>query len=349
MSFAVNETLYEKGIISLQRSDTNKKINGFEKQFENVSGLHTEIYNQPFLRFLLQTISKEGEYMTFDEIYQHFKFVVEKNFIGKTLNNSPFKQIICKNCKEPIYRFESNRISSLPQSLSCQNCKSPNYCDSFIFMDDWEIGVSELEYYLDKLCQINAIHQGYQAYCNKCIEINPLMAYDISNIGKMKKQELIDFIESLYCPRCEELGNVQKVYTFNEELFGLWESGNWLEWFVYRLLLESKIKFSYIDHGVILRKENKQEVEVDVLLLINDRVISIECKDVKVDKTAKKEEVDDILKLIDFSDVVVFVTTSNIESKTKKHLESTSKELKKPFIFIEGKDIESIPEVLESV
>ena len=353
MTLTDDEILSKRGIISIKNSGSNKKIVEFERVFENVNKLYAEIKNIPFLRFLLQTISKEGEFMTFDELHQYVRCVVEKNinrkkYINRTLTDSPLKQIICKNCNDSIYRIECDKVDMVPDTIKCQNCKSPNYRDSFIIRDDWDIGVNELEYFLDKLCQIRVFHEGYQTYCTKCIEVKPLTPLGIDAIGKLKKQELIEYIEAFYCHRCKKLGTIQKVYAFNESLFQLWTSGNWLEWYVYRLLTASEIKFSYIKQGALIQKENKEEVEIDILLVSNSKVVSIECKDIKIVKTAKKDEVDQILKLIDFSDVIVFITTTEIESKTKRDLELVSKGYKKPisFIFIEGKDIESLPEFL---
>ena len=353
MTLTDDEILLKRGIISIKSSHSNEKITEFERVFENVNKLYAEIKNMPFLRFLLQTISKKGAFMTFDELHKYVRYVIEKTInekrnINRTLIDSPLKQIICKNCNEPIYRIECDKMDMVPDTIKCQNCKSPNYRDSFIIRDDWDIGVNELECFLDKLCQIRVIHEGYQTYCTKCIEVKSLTSLDIDAIGKSKKQELIEYIEAFYCPRCKKLGTIQKVYAFNESLFQLWTTGFWLEWYAYHLLTASEIKFSYIKQGALIQKENKEEVEIDILLVLNSKVVSIECKDIKIDKTAKKSEVDEILKLIDFSDFIVFVTTTEIESKTKKHLESVSKGYKKPisFIFIEGKDIESLPEIL---
>lgn len=343
-----NEILSERGIISTKRSESNKKISKFEENFENTNKLFAEINNMPFLRFLLQAISKKGEFITFDELHQYIRKSVDKELHARTLADSPFKKIMCKNCNNPIYSVEYDKVGSMPPTIKCQNCKSPNYRDSFIVVDDWDIGVNELEHCIDKLRQLRVIHEGYQTYCTNCIEVKPLTPLDVGAVSKLNKQALIEYVKSFYCNRCKKLGTTQKVCSFRDDLFQLWGGGGWLEWYVYRILTTSKIKFSYIKQGVIVQKENKEEVEVDTLFVLDNKIGSIECKDIKIDKSAEKNDVDSILKLIDFSDIIVFVTTTEIKSRTKKDLDSVSENLEKQilFIFIEGKNIEHFSEIL---
>jgi len=59
MNFINNEILLKHGIISIRDSETNKKIAEFENNFKNINELYSEINNIPFLRFLLQIISKK--------------------------------------------------------------------------------------------------------------------------------------------------------------------------------------------------------------------------------------------------------------------------------------------------
>jgi len=274
--------------------------------------------------------------------------MINGNYIKRTLNDSPLKQILCKKCNKPIHRIECDNINNLPNIITCQHCKIPNHYDSFIITDDWNFTVNNMEHFLEMLCRTRSIHEGYQIYCTKCIEIKPLKPLNVDNLQEFSKQELIKYLRSFYCNRCGNISAIQKVYSINETLFYVWTNGIWLEWYTHQLLINSKMKISYIKQGARIRKENKEEVEIDVLLISNNKIISIECTDIKIDKVAERNNVDKILKLIDISDFVVYVTTTEIESKVKKNLLLVSKESKKPvsFIFIQGNEIENLPKIL---
>lgn len=341
----VNNILLKHGIVSLRKADTNKKIRKAEENFKNMGLLYSEIYSKPFLRFILQAISKEGEFLSFNELQKYILSSVENGYIERTLKESPVKRIKCKRCNESIYCIESDNLNTLPFSITCLKCKCQNYEDTYSIEEDWDIDSNTLEKILDKLIYINAIYENYQIYCVRCTGLKRFTPIDVTSLENLGERKLLEYIKTFYCPRCKNLGTAQQIFALDESLFHIWTTGLWLESYIYNILLNSGLKFNFITQGVLARKENKEEVNIDVLILHNDKVISIECKDIRIDNKAKKGDVDQILKLVDISDIIVFITTTEIESDTKRNLESVSKKLT-PFLFVEGKDIETLPEIL---
>ena len=350
------ETILNEREIEIRASNTQRIVKNFENDFDNVNQLGDILFENPFMRFILQAIAKEGEFITFNELYSYLDYTKpkekeqgypNKHLILRTLSESPLKKMSCQKCGISMHSIESTKLKTLPEKKKCPECKSIHYKDNFRITDDWNIGVTEFEEFIKKLDEIDIIKRGFQMYCPSCEEIHPIYPIKKPKISSLKKNELINYINNFYCPRCKNLGTIQEIYAFTEHAFKLWETGLWLEWYVKKILKNSGVSFDYLEQGVKVQK-NKKEYEVDVFAIKNKKIISVECKDIKIGNKVPKGEVGEILKFLDFSDAVVFVTCTIIKLKDKQNIENICRKLKKQVLFIEGHEIEKLPTLLKN-
>jgi hypothetical protein len=107
-----------------------------------------------------------------------------------------------------------------------------------------------------------------------------------------------------------------EMYSMQEPILSFWAKGNgvWLEWYV-KNVIKKHLPDCPIEQGLIV--ENKEVVQVDVVLLRNKRIISLECKALSPRKSASFSEVSDALKPLSFSDEVFLVTTTVLRENDK--------------------------------
>lgn len=247
---------------------------------------------------------------------------INKTNLMNTLSESPIKKAVCVNCNNEIYLFA--KYESAPE-IRCPKCGRKK-CT---IQDDWSLSIDMypiVVHYLDILEKGGIVSKTYEKYCPLCISYEPL---------KVKDREMS-------CKKCGNRYEIKWVYTPPEEIYNIWEGGVWLEWYVKKLLINSGLEAL---QGRKIKGENYHEIEVDCILAKSNKIISIECRSKSFDKAYDEEP--DIIKSFPFSDYVIFVTTTKIGEGTKLRYKKISPKCKK--IFVEGKDIEKLPEIIANI
>jgi hypothetical protein len=117
--------------------------------------------------------------------------------------------------------------------------------------------------------------------------------------------------------------------------------GVWFEWYV-KSIVRKDLPDCPVEQGLLV--SNKEAVEVDVLLLKDGKVISFECKAISPRKSANFNEVSDVLKPLDFSDLVLLVTTTALKENDKRLLLKRGNEKLR---IVEGPDIENVVKLIK--
>ena len=157
-----------------------------------------------------------------------------------------------------------------------------------------------------------------------------------------KKPNAESWEYKLKCEKCGRIMEINYVFTPHKEIVELWKDGYWLEWYVKNLLSSSLETDIY--SGIRMKKiKNKREIEVDCILYFSNKVISIQCRAKDFSRPYKEDP--EILDLMEFSDVVIFVTTTEISESLESKWKRIKPKIKK--IFVRGREIEDLPNIIK--
>jgi len=316
--------LKKRGYELRKKSNTGKIVEKFEKE-EISKKLFNLMKSDQVFRVIGYYLFKKS-IMNVNDLVRE----ISKSNLGYTMSESIVKKAICKHCKNEILfpKFDPK------PNISCQKCGRKD----FSIENDWELkrdiyGV--LIHYLNKLVTNGILSRNLETHCPACLTGSEY--FDEDEIKKGTKN-----VQELFCKKCGRFNEIKWIYTPPETISDLWESnGAWLEWYVKNLLSHKNID---VVQGVTI-KSNKQEIEVDCILVKSNKIISIECRSKSFNRTYGEEL--DISKLSPFSDYVVFVTTTKFGDNLKSRYAKIAKRCKK--LFIDGNEIERLPEIISKI
>lgn len=335
MTKIIKHKLNNKGFEIIGESNTRKIIKRFE---ENVlsKNLFDMFYANPILRILAQYTFEKGLAQIF-ETTQNIVRLDLQNLIKPIL-----KVKICENCGQKVFYFDEEKPPK-DIEIKCSSCHHKHIRTE----DTWEITIREIVDYFNVFNKIGVAKKVLSCGCPNCFQIKniPEFSYDDFIKNRIKKNSLKELI---FCDKCRALNEIIWAYMIDENIREPWKSGVWLEWYV-KSILKNKLKIK-VEQGILVRdKQTKNQIEVDGLFLKNNKLFSLECKALSLDKRAEEDEVKDVIKLFDFSDKIIFVTTAKIgENIKQRYRKLFEKRYKGNLIFIEGKEIEDIPKLLKN-
>ncbi len=141
----------------------------------------------------------------------------------------------------------------------------------------------------------------------------------------------------LLCNQCDSLTYLSVQVFAHPELnnFIKGAQGYWLEWYVWRIVKE---EYS-CEVGVKIKKEDI--VEVDVVAVVNNKTVFLECKDTHEEDFLKKLHI--VNKICDYFVLVSTCSVNNTCLKAAKEI------LGEKFIYIESYKIENINEIMRQL
>lgn len=334
----IRKKLYAKGYEPIGESETRKNVKKIDTN--KISAVLFEIfYKNPIYRIIAQETFGEGMIHAPSAIQSIIKLDL------KNLIQAPLKSITCNGCDKKILTFNK---SGNPPNISDMKCSDLD-CrhNKFRLEDDWQLSIKEMVEYCNFLHKNKILQRVLSPSCPNCFEISDFMEFSYKNFqkNKIKKSQIS---KMLFCEKCKTLNEIYLIYTLNEEISNLWQSGTWLEWYVKKILEHNKLN---IEQGIKIRdrKNKKNQIEVDGLFIKDNKLFSIECKSISLDKRAEENEVKDVIKLSDFSDRIIFVTTAKIGANIKdRYTKLVEKKTDAKLIFVEGKEIENLPYILKN-
>ncbi len=331
MNKIIKNALKSKGYEFVGESETRKITKKIEK---SITSLHffKLFFKKPIIRIVSHYTIGRGLTSLFT-ITQD----IGKINLQEFLKSSPIKKVICDECEHKMYSLPNNIKKGVSERKICPRCHKKN---TGKLIDDWEIGVLEVIECLDELININLLKKRLLKSCPQCFSIKDI---DLINYTNLKKIPLDNLKQSLFCSKCKNMSEIIWAYISDKQMIDFWSSGAWLEWYI-KTMLKSKLNINSEQGVFVLNKRNKNRVEVDNLFVKKKKIFSIECKALSLDKRAG-EEVNDIIKLFPFSDVIIFITTSRIREDVKERYRDVTEG---NLIFIEGKEIEDLPKILKA-
>jgi len=240
-----------------------------------------------------------------------------------TIRESPVKKLACRACHYTICPILKG--SQSPTAV-CPKCRK----GGCLITDDWEAGVDKAVWssYLDSLRKAGLIARHFEVGCPSCLTVTHYEE------GKLTT-------DHMKCKACKTFNENKWVYTVPEDIRLIWDSnggGIWLEWYAKELLTKS---FPDVLQGVFVRnKKTKKAIEVDCLIARKGKLVSVFSRVLPIDKRGETKDFADLEKVRKFSDVVIVITTTRVSSDVTDFYKG------KRVIFIEGKDIEALPEVM---
>lgn len=329
--------LNERGFKTVRRSTAGKLVEKFEKD-PNSKILFNLIWKKPSLRVLGQVFCDKLP-ITRDQIGEILK---TKEPLKRALSESPDKNLLCRSCSSVIGKYNIYEGEKPAVKVRCVKCNTLNLLSRCEEKDDWTFPAVTIAVYLDQLAEVGMFTPNLLADCSKCSESRYIVPLLLDSIRSLRSQKLKEYVESFYCKRCNRIYDLTRVYTAPDHVAKMWgKQGYWLEWYVKQILKKKLPTFS-MEQGILLRN-GKTEKEVDAVLLMHDKIISFECKAISPRTRASFSDVSDALKLLDFSDKVVLVTTTMIKENEK---ESLVKRGEQKLVIVEGPAIEKIAHLL---
>jgi len=235
----------------------------------------------------------------------------------------------CKNKKcenildrKNVLDFNGNVFKN---NITCPNCKTKNNLERKDYRPDFNPDIDDLIRVLLMGIKYKVFSLTYIRRCYQCDTFSYLDegAHFTAKCPKCKQHRTLS---SEFAPADEVLEKITKE-----------QQGHWLEWYVWKILHENKHDSSV---GIKLQK-NKTTFECDLILLINGKLICVECKDSNDESFISK--LHNRKNLIDYYVLV----TSN---KTKPDVVHTINQIfPKKFLHIASKDIEHLATLLKSI
>lgn len=327
--------LVQKGFTRVKTSNTRKIVTRFEEN-PHSKQIFDAIYGKPFLRTVLQLLLQETLPITRDQVREVLKS--SKDRLKLSLNESPDKNVLCRNCSEIIHRYNTYEENKPSWKMKCPKCNAPNDLSKCREEDDWSFPVISITSYLDQLVKTGMLASTVLGNCTRCMKSGSFKQVPFKNLDTLSEQELKRYAKKFYCGQCGRFYDLMEIYSMQEPILSFWAKGNgvWLEWYV-KNVIKKHLPDCPIEQGLVVK--NKEVIQVDVVLLKDRRIISFECKALSPRKTASFSEVSDALKPLDFSDEVFLVTTTVLKENDKKILlRQGAGKLK----VVEGPDIEKI-------
>jgi hypothetical protein len=344
----IKNELSNRGFDQIFSTDNRNAVLTFES-YKTSETLLDEIYNKPFLRVILQLISSKSihEPNTFPmnkedirTLFSKYKEKLKLDVIG-----CPDKKLICHHCRHRTVIIPYNiYFNQKPHnSIRCPVChmdNDPSLCEE---EDDWSF--FEEKYFSKFITPFIAILEDNKIIstyllgtCFRCHRSNkePIKEFPKVKLNPYSNPTLMAYIKNFHCKECGHFYDFEKMIDFEPKQKEFWikKGGAWFEWYVKNLIKISNPS-SPIEQGIQIK--NGETLEIDVILLKNNRLITIQCKATNPDKL-KFEQVADVIKLLPFSDEIYLITTALISENDKKSLlKHCGDKLK----IISGKDIES--------
>lgn len=299
--------------INLKRSNAGKIILNFESS-ETSNNLFKFLKFHLSMRLILSALIKSR--FDLDDAWEKLNKIIEKQKI------SFMKSATCHSCNELIETLHIlDDKTHLTHSISCPHCSTKNILSSkdyiYVINPYFENFIRVLLY----CCKLKILSQNYVYNCFKC-----------GSIFATKENEKLKSI----CPKCKEyLYLSTQFFPLYEEFENLTkdENGYWLDWYVWRLL----DKKGEIGVEVI---SDKNHFECDIIKLIRNKRVIIECKDTNNDDHFLSK-LASIKKVCDF-----YVLVSSVEIK-QDTINTIEEIMDSKFIYIEPKQIENIQKILK--
>jgi hypothetical protein len=331
--------LVKRGVNSVSSSNTRKVIQVFE-QNEQSEEIFRTLCERPFLRILMHLVAQQSLPITKDQIQQMLWECRER--LKQVLKISTEKNLLCRNCAEIIQRYNIYDENRPTWKIRCPKCNAPNELSQSKEENDWSFPIISVTSYLDQLVKAGILTSKVLGNCTRCMRSEAFDQLPLKTLDSLSAQELRVYVKRIYCKQCGKLYDFTELYDLSELMSPLWSmNGTWLEWYVKNILANAYANCP-VEQGIVVKRQ--EAVEVDVILLRNEKIVTFECKGLSTRRNASFNDVSEVLKLLDFSDQVFLVTTTTLKENDKKSLLKMGNGKMK---VIEGYGIEQIREKIE--
>lgn len=299
-----------------------------------------DLFNsQPLCRLIFQfmlreRIDNENEFIDIDKFTNFIYGVVRENKIQHAIAEPPVHIFVCPECKSSNY-VEVKRADKI--RLECQSCEAIFDSKKRKKMGTWEkVGLFDVYHVLSHLSKTGFVLEQNQIICYECEKI------EISQTIKME--------EHINCKKCGNFKEIKKVYSTIDFSSFRDIKATWFEWYVYKILKE---KCKNIQHVILPHKlkniETNQKTEVDVLAITkNGKIISIDCKAKFLTGSVSRDDINNnVLDWMHFTDYLIIIATTKIPTHTKEFWGENLNACET--LFIQGNEIEKLPEILNRV
>jgi hypothetical protein len=247
--------------------------------------------------------------------------------IFTAFNTSFIHYTQCKNCDMSLKIDISEYDFTLPKiKMKCQSCQRVMNTQQSIFNPLIQVQKDDIIRFLNSLSETEIFFSDFAYSCVYCSD-------PYTPIADYRKVDLV-------CPECKNIRYVEPLFVLEDDIAELIHKkhGYWLEWYIWKQLEEY-----HPEHSLIFSKKTHptSKFEVDVCLIIDDKLVLIECKD-----TSNIDDIFDKFHLIsEVVDKYVLYSTSKID---ESKLHSCSSTLKcKDFVYVLPNEINKIKEIIE--
>lgn len=346
------KALKDRGLDGFGRSRTYNAIYEFQRD-----GFSDDVFNlfytKPFLRILTQLLAmnikskniippaiKENIRLIFGDVPEL------RDKIKEIMGQSPDKIFKCENCGEIVARYNIYSEEKPTYKCNCLKCRTTNDLSKRPDEDDWTFFESKFPFfikpYLDDLINCKILTPSLWATCTRCNRVGGIVQINKTNLKDLTLEGAVSYLQGFYCERCSQIYDlIEQSYDFTVPSYNFFIKGNgsWFEWYLTKLLRTNYPKYP-IEQGITA---NGKTMEIDALMLRDNKIITFSCKALNPYKNAKFKEIADALRYIKFADEIVVISTAIIPDDKKQTLIDSGEG---KITFIEASKIEDINKIL---